>query len=127
MQGKGERTPICCPQLLAEPVTGADALCSWARTTLRPPHLGHVLVFVPLSDDQELRQGLWVLVPDVVPHLPHQILLMFIELSVAPSLQDLLQLLLLPGEGTFRAQSESKGACPIRSMHQEKLQRLGPE
>lgn len=76
-------------------------LASWIRA--ETPHLGDVLVFVPLGDDEQLGQGPWELVPDLKPHLPHQVLLVLVELSVGPALQDLPQLLLLwQGLGTNR-------------------------
>lgn len=84
------------------------------------PHLGNILVLVPFGDDEQLGQGLWVVVTDVKSHLPHQILLVLVELRVAPALQDLLQLqLLLTAKSTHRAQPAPTGLAQLRDTLQD--------
>lgn len=87
---------------------------------LQHPHLGHIFMLVPFGDGKELCQSLWVLVTDIISHLPHQIFLMLIELSVAPPLQYFLQLqFLLMGitaKSIQRAQPQPKGLAQPREM-----------
>lgn len=77
------------------------------RLPAQRPHLRHVLVLVPLGDDEQLGQSLGVLVPDIKPHLPHQVLLVLVQLRVAPPLQDLLQLQLLLRASTAKSSNLS--------------------
>lgn len=76
------------------------------------PHLGNIFMLVPFGDDKQLCQSLWVLVTDIISHLPHQVFLMLIQFSVAPPLQYLLQLQLLlmgiTGKSVHRAQSQPR-------------------
>lgn len=87
------------------------------------PYLGNIFMLVPFGDDKELCQSLWVLVTDIISHLPHQVFLMLIELSVAPPLQYLLQLqLLLMGiteTNIQRAQPQPKGLAQLRETPQD--------
>jgi len=77
-------------------------------------------MLVPFGDGKELCQSLWILVTDIISHLPHQIFLMLIELSVVPPLQYFLQLqLLLMGitaKSIQRAQPQPKGLAQPREM-----------
>lgn len=54
-------------------------------------------MFIPLGDQEQAGQSLWETLLDFMPQLPHQVLLMFIQLPRPPPLQDLPQLQLLKG------------------------------
>jgi hypothetical protein len=64
-------------------------------------------VFIPLGDQQQAGQRLWEMLLDFVAHLPHQVLLMFVQFPGSPPFQDLPQLQLLRGADRVRPPSST--------------------